>query len=83
VLLPECAPDGCDYLTNAQAAMAFGVAPSTVSGWVRAGYLTAAGARGRRAVYRLADVAEAEYQARQAAIRTSGSDKRVRRIRAA
>ena len=34
----------------------------------------------RRPLYRLADVIEAEYLARQAAIRTSGTDKRARRV---
>ena len=37
----------------------------------------------RRPLYRLAGVIEAEYLARQAAIRTSGTDKRARRVIAA
>ncbi|HUK68230.1 MAG TPA: helix-turn-helix domain-containing protein [Streptosporangiaceae bacterium] len=79
MLLPDEAPDGETYLTNGQAAKVFGVAPSTVSTWVRKGYL----ARARGRLFRLSDVARAEKLARDAAVRTSGSVKRVIRDAAA
>ncbi len=84
MLLPERAPDGCIYLTPAQAGEAMGVSAAAVLRWEKAGYLEAAvkDERGRR-LYEYGAVIEAEFLARQAAIRTSGSDARVRRHHAA
>ena len=78
MLLPDPGPDDETYLTAAQAARVFGVAKPTVTGWVRKGYLTAVPRSGGR-LYRLSDVARAEKLARDAAIRTSGTAKRVQR----
>ena len=82
-MLPETAPDGEIYLSGSHAAREFGVAPSTISTWARKGYLTPAASSGRRALYRMSDVAKAEKLARDAAIRTSGTAKRVRRHQSA
>jgi len=78
MLLPDPGPDDETYLTAAQAARVFGVAASTFTGWVRKGYVAAVPGSSRR-LYRLPDVACAEKKARDAAIRTSGTTKRVRR----
>lgn len=73
-------PDGEAYVTRQQAAELKGVKPRTVDRWVRIGYLKPVeGCPPRRRLFRLADVDEAELKAYQAAVRTSGSDKRVTR----
>ena len=84
MVLPEPGPDGLIYLTSAQAGELTGVSAAAVLRWERAGYLAAAGkgSRGRR-LYEYGAVIDAEFQARQAAIRTSGTDVQVRRHRAA
>lgn len=80
VLLPDESPDGETYLTTAQAAAIAGVKPPAIRRWVRIGYLTpAAKDHHGRAVYTFAAVTRAEKQARDAAIRTSGTTKRVQR----
>ncbi|GAA4626957.1 hypothetical protein GCM10023196_037290 [Actinoallomurus vinaceus] len=74
-------PDGEDYWTTKQAADEMEVAPSTISGWRRKGYLDPVpGSPQRRPLYRRADVAAAEKQAHDAAVRTSGSFKRTSRV---
>jgi hypothetical protein len=80
LLLPEPAADGLIYLTSAQAGELMGVSPAAVLRWERVGYLPAAGKgeRGRR-LYEYGAVITAEFQAREAAIRTSGTDAQVRR----
>jgi len=80
MMLPDAAPDGCTYLSTAQAADLFGLTPAAIRRWVRVGYLKprAKDARGH-ALYDLQDVTEAEFLAREAAIRTAGTDRRVRR----
>lgn len=71
-------PDGERYVTRKHAAQLAGVAPVTITHWVRMGYLKPLdGCPPRRLLFRLDDVAEAEKQAHDAAVRTSGSDKRV------
>ncbi len=73
-------PDGEEYLTTKQAAAAMDVAPSTVSGWRRKGYLEPHPLSGEgRPIYRKLDVARAEKAAYDAAMRTSGSAKRTSR----
>lgn len=73
-------PDGERYVTRAHAAELKGVSTDTLDGWVRKGYLSPVpGCPPRRRLFRLADVDEAELKAYQAAVRTSGSDKRVTR----
>ena len=74
MLLPEPAPDGQIYVSTAQAAAAMGRKPPAVRRWVRIGYL----AEAAPGLYRLSDVAAAEKRARDAAIRTSGTDTRAR-----
>jgi hypothetical protein len=82
LLLPEPGRDGETYLIAAHAARVFAVAPSTFAGWVRKGYLgPVPGSSGR--LYRLTDIARAEKLAHDAAVRTSGSAKRVQRVRQA
>ena len=82
MLLPEPGRDGETYLIAAHAARVFAVAPSTFAGWVRKGYLGPVPGSGGR-LYRLTDIARAEKLAHDAAVRTSGSAKRVRRVRQA
>jgi Helix-turn-helix domain len=72
-------PDGHIYLTTQRAAELFGVNHSTVSNWRRSGKLTPFCTVAGKPVYRMVDVARAEQAAREAALRTSGTDKRVRR----
>jgi DNA-binding transcriptional MerR regulator len=80
VLLPDESSDGEIYLTAAEAAAVAGVKPPAVRRWVRIGYLTPAAKDPRgRALYTFAAVTRAEKLARDAAIRTSGTTKRVRR----
>ena len=79
-MLPDESPDGETYLTVTQAAMIAGVKPPAVRRWVKVGYLTPAAKDGRgRALYTFAAVTKAEKAARDAAIRTSGTAKRVQR----
>jgi excisionase family DNA binding protein len=75
VLLPDAAPDGEIYVNTAQAAEAMGVKQPTIRSWVRAGRLP----EPAPGWYKLSDVAAAEAIARQNAIATSGTDKRVQR----
>lgn len=84
MLLPDRAPDGRVYLTVRQAAEAAGVKPPAVRRWERLGYLTrvATDSRGH-AIHELSAVLGAEKLARDAAVRTSGCDKRARRSREA
>lgn len=74
VLLPDPAQDGEIYLTTAQAAAAMGRKPPAIRRWVRIGYL----AEAAPGLYRFSDVTAAEKRARDAAIRTSGTDIRAR-----
>lgn len=72
------------YVVTKTAAELMGVTPSTITHWRTNGYLAPIpGSPPHKPLYRWADVIEAEYLARQAAIRTSGTDKRVRRTIAA
>ena len=81
--LPEPASDGLIYVTTATAARLLGVAPCTVTSWKAKGYLRpVTGSPVRRPVYAWDDVMEAEFRARQNAIRTSGTTKQVQRDRA-
>jgi hypothetical protein len=73
-------PDGEQYVTRAHAAALKGVSVHAVDGWVRKGYLAPLeGCPPRRLLFKLADVDSAEVLAYQAALRTSGSGKRVHR----
>jgi len=82
VELPPEGPDGKVYVTTATAAKLLRVAPCTISTWRSKGYMEPmAGSPPRRPVYAWADVLEAEFRARQNAIRTSGTDAQVRRDR--
>ena len=73
-------PDGEPYVTRTQAAAAKGVSAGTIDRWVRVGYLQPVdGCPPRRRLFKLADVDAAELLAYEAAMRTSGSDKRVHR----
>ncbi|HEV2255383.1 MAG TPA: hypothetical protein VGS06_19555 [Streptosporangiaceae bacterium] len=74
MLLPDPAPDGEIYLTTAQAAQAMGRKPPAIRRWVRIGYLPEAAP----GLYAFSAVAAAEKRAREAAIRTSGTDARAR-----
>jgi hypothetical protein len=78
-------PDGTPYVTRKHAAELMGVAPVTITTWCRRGYLKPIeGCPPRRLLFSLDDVAEAERLAREAALRTSGSEERVvRRFAAA
>ncbi|WP_405149460.1 helix-turn-helix domain-containing protein [Sphaerisporangium sp. NBC_01403] len=77
-------PDGEQFLTRKQAAEQMGVHPDTITTWVRNGYLTALdGCPPRRQMYARSDVEHAEKLAYEAALRTSGSGKRVERNLAA
>lgn len=59
-----------------------GVSPCTVTQWRNRGYLQPVeGSPPRKPLYRMRDVEDAEHQARLNAIRTSGSDRKVRRQR--
>ena len=82
MLLPQAAADGETYLFTKAAAEAMGVAECTISQWRRRGLLEPLdGSPPRKPLYRLSDLRSAEQQARENAIRTSGSDARVRRLR--
>ena len=74
MLLPDPAPDGEIYISTAQAAKAMGRQPPAIRRWVRVGYLQEAAP----GLYKLSDVTAAEAKARQAAVRTSGTDTRAR-----
>lgn len=78
--LPDPGPDGRIYLTTAQAAKVFGVAACTISQWKARGYLQPlAGSPDRKPLYEYGALAEAEHRAWQNALRTSGSDRRIKR----
>lgn len=80
LLDPHTGPDGHLYVTRAQAAHLKGVTPAAIGGWIRRGYLKPVpGSTPRRQLFRLDDVDAAEAAAYEAALRTSGSDKRVER----
>jgi len=81
VFLPAPGPDGKIYLTAARAGEAFGVKPDTIRRWERIGYLAAVpGSReAGGALYEFTAIGRAEKRARDAAIATSGTDRRVRR----
>lgn len=80
VELPAPAADGLTYVTTTTAARLLGVAPVTITGWKALGYLTPVpGSPPGKPLYLWDDVLDAEYERRQAALRTSGSDKRCRR----
>jgi hypothetical protein len=73
-------PDGEEYWTTTQAADAMDVLPATIASWRRKGYMEAVeGSPKHFPIYRKLDVAKAEKQAYDAAIRTSGSGKRTSR----
>lgn len=73
-------PDGERYVTRSHAAALKGVAAGTVDGWVRKGYLKPLdGCPPRHLMFNLADVDAAEVLAYEAALRTSGTGKRVTR----
>ncbi|MFI6594968.1 hypothetical protein ACIBHX_01900 [Nonomuraea sp. NPDC050536] len=73
-------PDGERYVTRAQAAEVKGVSVGAIDGWIRKGYLAPLeGCPPRRLLFNLADVDAAELLAYEAAVRTSGTDKRVTR----
>ena len=74
MLLPDPAPDGKVYVTTAQAALAMGRKPPAIRRWVRIGYL----AEAAPGLYEFSAVTAAEKKARDAAIRTSGTDARAR-----
>lgn len=54
-----------DLYTAEEAADEVGVAVTTIYTWVHRGYLTHAGKRGRRKLFRLSDVFECEKTRRQ------------------
>ena len=73
-------PDGERYVTRAHAAELKGVTVGAIDGWVRKGYLAPLkGCPPRHLLFKLADVDAAELLAYEAAVRTSGSGKRVER----
>lgn len=81
-MLPDfhVGPDGEKYVTRAQAAKIKGVALGTIDGWIRKGYLASIpGCPPRHQMFKLADVDRAETTAYLAALRTSGSGRRVER----
>ena len=79
-IIPHRSPDGEEFVTRQQAAALMGVKPDTIATWERRGHLARIpGCPPRRPLYRMADVIDAEYKARQAALRTSGTETRVRR----
>jgi hypothetical protein len=78
--LPAPAPDGRIYLNTSQAAELLNVAACTISAWKNRGHLTPlAGSPPRKPLYLYDDLIKAEFTAWQNALRTSGSDKRVKR----
>jgi predicted site-specific integrase-resolvase len=84
LLLPDAAEDGETYVFTKAAAEAMGVAECTVSQWRRRGYLEPVpGSPPRKPLYRLSDVRRAEKLTRDNAIRVSGSDRQVQRMRGA
>ena len=81
--LPEPAANGVIYLHTKAAAELFGVACCTISSWKTKGYLCPLpGSPPRKPMYSYDDLVQAEYSAWQAALRTSGTDKRIKRRRA-
>lgn len=82
--LPAPGPDGRIWLTTKQAAQELRVAPCTITTWRYKGYLTPhQDSPPRHPMYCLDDLIQAERAAREAALRTSGTLKRVRRNRPA
>lgn len=80
--LPEPAADGRVYLSTKGAAELFGVRACTISSWKTKGYLRPLdGSPPRKPLYSYDDLVQAEYTAWQAALRTSGTDKRILRRR--
>lgn len=82
MLLPPPGPDGEIYVFTKDAAKAMGVAACTVTQWRRRGYLEPVeGSPPHKPLYRLSDVRRAEKTTRDNAIRVSGSDSQVQRMR--
>jgi hypothetical protein len=82
--LPAPGPDGQIWLTTKQASEEIRVAPCTITAWRHKGYLAPHPASPpRHPLYALDDLIRAELAARTAALRTSGTLKRVRRDRTA
>jgi predicted site-specific integrase-resolvase len=79
VLLPDAAPDDRIYLTSAQAGEVAGVSAAAVRRWEQLGYLASITEPPERKLYEYDAVKKAEKMARDAAIRTSGTDTRARR----
>lgn len=80
--LPPAAHDGETYVTTTLGARLLRVAVCTISSWKAKGYVQpVTGSPPGRPLYRWDDLIEAEYIARQNAIRTSGSTKQVQRDR--
>ena len=78
--VPDRVRDGETYVTTAEAAALMRVAVSTVSRWKAKGYLKPVpGSPPRKPIYAYTDVTDAEYKARQEAIKASGTDKQVQR----
>lgn len=78
--LPAPGPDGRIWLTTKQAAEEMHVAPCTITAWRHKGYLTPHPASPpRHPLYCMDGLIKAEQCAREAALRTSGTLKRVRR----
>jgi len=80
--LPEPRKDGETYLTTTQSAFVIGVATCTISAWRKRGWITPIpGSPNRRPVYRLSELRLTEQVARENAIKATGTDERVRRLR--
>lgn len=80
--IPDREFDGEIYVNTKEAAALMRVAVSTVSRWKDKGYLRPIpGSPPRKPIYAYSDLLEAEYRARQEAIRASGSARQCRRDR--
>lgn len=79
MLLPEASPDDQIYLTSAQAGQVAGVSAAAIRRWEKLGYLSSITEPGQMRLYAYEAVVTAEFRAREAAIRTSGSEARVQR----
>lgn len=80
VQIPDRMVDGETYVTTKEAAALMRVAVSTVSRWKAKGYLKPVpGSPPRKPIYAYTDVTDAEYRARQEALKASGSDRQVQR----
>jgi hypothetical protein len=82
--LELAAADDRAYLRTAKAAEAFGVTPEAIHRWHRLGYVDPVATSKRDgSLWEFSALAEAEKRARDAAVATSGTDKRARRTFAA